>query len=423
MNFSDSGAIFIRMNRYSHKGKIQMDHYFKAEKISENVYWVGAVDWNVRNFHGYETGRGSTYNAFLVIDEKITLIDTVKAPFADEMLARIRSVVDPEKIDYIISNHSEPDHSGSLPAAIAAIKPEKVFASVLGEKALKAYYGDLGVIPVKTGDSVSLGRGNLTFVETKMLHWPDSMVSYLDSEKILFSQDAFGMHLAGSRLYADEYPEFGLDYEARKYFANILNLQSTKILDLLNSLPGLNLDIALIAPDHGPLWRKNLNWILELYRDCAEQKPRARAVVVYATMWHATEKLANAIADGLRSVGIEVVVADLAVNDRSAVMTEVAASGAVAFGSPTMNNQMFPAVADVLTYVKGLRPRNKLGLAFGSFGWSGEGGKQIAAEFAAMGIEQPVELLQVKYMPTTADLEKAFAAGVSLGQALLAKIS
>ena len=401
-----------------------MKEVFKAEQIAENVYWVGAVDWNVRNFHGYQTGRGSTYNAFLVIDEKVTLIDTVKAPFFNEMLARIRSVIDPEKIDYIISNHAEPDHSGAIVSAIEAIHPEKVFASPLGEKALRAYYGaDLDLTMVKTGESVKLGKGTFSFIETKMLHWPDSMVTYLDTAKILFSQDAFGMHLAGSKLWADEYPEFVLDYEGRKYFANILNVQSAKVLDLLNALPGLNLDIAVIAPDHGPLWRKNLGWILDLYRDCAEQKPAPRALVAYSTMWHSTEKLANAIADGIRSTGVTVEVADLAVNDRSAIMTEVARSGALAFGAPTMNNQMFPAMADVLTYIKGLRPKNKLGLAFGSFGWSGEGAKQIAAELEAMNIPQPVPMFQVKYMPTEADLEKAFESGAALGRALLASVA
>lgn len=401
-----------------------MKEVFKAEQIAENVYWVGAVDWNVRNFHGYQTGRGSTYNAFLVIDEKVTLIDTVKAPFFNEMLARIRSVIDPEKIDYIISNHAEPDHSGAIVSAIEAIHPEKVFASPLGEKALRAYYGaDLDLTVVKTGESVKLGKGTFSFIETKMLHWPDSMVTYLDTAKMLFSQDAFGMHLAGSKLWADEYPEFVLDYEGRKYFANILNVQSAKVLDLLNALPGLNLDIAVIAPDHGPLWRKNLGWILDLYRDCAEQKPAPRALVAYSTMWHSTEKLANAIADGIRSTGVTVEVADLAVNDRSAIMTEVARSGALAFGAPTMNNQMFPAMADVLTYIKGLRPKNKLGLAFGSFGWSGEGAKQIAAELEAMNIPQPVPMFQVKYMPMEADLERAFESGAALGRALLASVA
>ena len=402
-----------------------MQDFFKAEKVADNVYWVGAVDWNVRNFHGYKTGRGSTYNAFLVIDEKVTLIDTVKAPFLHEMLARISSVIDPSKIDYIVSNHSEPDHSGALAMTIEAVKPEKVFASPMGEKALKAYYGDLGVTVVKTGESISLGKSAVSFVETKMLHWPDSMVTYLDSAKMLFSQDAFGRQRAGSRLWADEYDRSVLEHEARKYFANILNLQAAKVLDLLKALPTLNLDIRTVAPDHVPLWRRpeDIMWILDLYFDCATQAPRPYALVAYSTMWHSTEKLANTIADGIRSTGVEVKVADLAVNDRSAIMTDVAKAGAVAFGAPTMNNQMFPAMADVLTYVKGLRPQNKIGLAFGSFGWSGEGAKQIAAELTAMGIEQPVEpFFQVKYMPTEADLQKAFDCGVKLGQELLARI-
>ncbi|MDR0932567.1 MAG: MBL fold metallo-hydrolase, partial [Victivallales bacterium] len=260
--------------------------YFKAVKITEKVYWVGAIDWTVRNFHGYLTGRGSTYNAYLVIDEKITLIDSVKSPFVPELLSRIRSVIgDVTKIDYIVSNHAEPDHSSGLPATIEAIKPEKFFASEIGAKTLNAYYGDLGVIPVKTGESLKLGKGNLAFVETKMLHWPDSMVTYLDSEKILFSQDAFGMHLAGSGRFGEDYSKPVLEYEARRYFANILNHLSPKVIELLDALPGLNLDIKILAPDHGPVWRRpeDIKWIIELYRECALQIPTPRAIVVFST--------------------------------------------------------------------------------------------------------------------------------------------
>ena len=393
-----------------------------ATQIAPHVWSVGAVDWNVRNFHGYLTGRGSTYNAFLIVDEKITLIDTVKAPFADELLARISSVVDPEKIDYVVSNHSEPDHSGALPRILEAVKPEKLFASVAGAKTLKAYYG-IDAQAVKTGDTLELGAGKLAFVDTKMLHWPDSMISYYDADKALFSQDAFGMHLAGSKIWADEYDGSILEQEARKYFANILNVQAPKVISLLDSLPGLNLDIEFVFPDHGPSWRGDWSWIADLYRDCAEQKPRKHALVAYSTMWNSTRILADAIADGIRSRGVEVTVADLAVNDRSAIMTEVANSGIVAFGAPTMNNRMYPAMADVLCYVRGLRPQNKLGFAFGSYGWSGEGAKHIAAELEAMGLEQIVEPLQVKYMPTAEELDKARAAGVALADALLAKIS
>ena len=218
---------------------------FDAVPVSPNVWWVGARDWSVRNFHGYETNRGSSYNAFLVIDEKVTVIDAVKAPFVPEMLARIASVIDPAKVDYVISNHAEPDHSGGLPEIIAATNPEKVFASTAGTKTLAAYYGIENITTVKTGDSISLGAGSIAFVDTKMLHWPDSMVSFYDRDKVLFSQDAFGMHLAVSPMWADECDTAVLDYEARKYFANILNLQADRVIGLLDSLPGLNLDIKI----------------------------------------------------------------------------------------------------------------------------------------------------------------------------------
>ena len=347
----------------------------------------------------------------------------MKGPFAKEMLDRVASVIDPEKIDYIVSNHSEPDHSGGLPEVIAAVKPEKVFASVAGAKTLAAYYGDLNVTTVKTGDTVSIGKGNLAFVDTKMLHWPDSMVTYYDADKVLFSQDAFGMHLAGSMMWADEYDKSLLEYEARKYFANIINLQAPKVLALLDSLPGLGLDIQKVLPDHGPMWRtqEDIAWILSLYREFAEQRPRPRALVAYSTMWHATEKLATAFAEGVRSAGVEVHLADLAENDRSSIMTHVAYSGLVAFGAPTMNNQMYPAMADVLCYIKGLKPQNKMGFAFGSCGWSGEGAKQISAELDAMGIEQPEKFIQVKYMPTAEELAAIRDAGKRLAESLLEK--
>lgn len=397
-----------------------MKSFYNAEKISDNVWWVGAVDWSVRNFHGYLTERGTTYNAFLVIDEKVTLIDTVKTGFFDEMMERISTVIEPEKIDYIVSNHAEPDHSGSLPQAINAIKPEKVFASAMGAKTLKAYYGiDVEVAPA----SLSLGTGNLSFVETKMLHWPDSMISFYDRDGVLFSQDAFGQHLAGSKLWADEYQAETLEHEMSKYYANIINAQSAKVLALLDALPGLNLPLQIIAPDHGPLFRKDFGDVFAAYRRYAEQKPQAQAVVVFATMWHATEALARAFADGVRSSGVPVELIDLAVSERSAVMTAVAKSGLVAFGAPTMNNQVFPAMADVLTYIKGLKPLNKIGFAFGSCGWSGEGAKQIAAELENMKIEQPIAFIQSKYMPTREELLKAFDAGASLAGMLVKNTS
>ncbi|MBQ9803991.1 MAG: FprA family A-type flavoprotein [Lentisphaeria bacterium] len=395
-----------------------MKSFYNAEQISPNVWWVGVVDWSVRNFHGYLTNRGTTYNAFLIIDEKITLIDTVKSGFEAEMLERIATVIPPEKIDYIVSNHAEPDHSGALANVIAAVKPEKVFASAVGAKTLQAYYG---IETEVVGSSLSLGAGSLAFVDTKMLHWPDSMMSFYDRDGVLFSQDAFGMHLAHSQLWADEIDENIRDYEMTKYYANIINNYSMKVTALLDAFPGLNLDVKIIAPDHGPLYRKDFGRVFEMYRNLAAQQPACRATVVFATMWHSTEKLARAFADGVRAAGVEVNIIDLAVSERSEVMTAVAQSGLIAFGAPTMNNQVFPAMADVLTYVKGLKPQHKLGFAFGSCGWSGEGAKFIAAELEAMKFELPCPMLQARYMPTEAELKTAFEFGNTLAAMLKEK--
>jgi len=398
---------------------------FHAEKVSENVYWVGAVDYNVRSFHGYRTSEGTTYNAFLVIDDKITLIDTVKKPFFDEMMARIASVIEPEKIDYIISNHAEPDHSGALQQTIAAVKPEKVFASVLGVRNLNALYGaDLALSPLKTGDELAVGKGKIKFIETKMLHWPDSMFSYYDRDGVLFSQDALGMHLAGSKLWADENDRASMEYEVRKYFANILLHLSGKVLDLLNSLPQLGLDLKVVAPDHGPLYRRveDLAWIIGLTKECAEQKFKKRAVIFYSTMWGATDKLARSLCDGIRSSGVPVDLISLEATDRSDVITKVLASGIVAAGTPTINNNMYPKMADVLCYLKGLRPQNHIGYAFGAFGWSGEGHKQVHQLLTEVGFEMSLPPFAVKFAPTDADRETIFNQGKQLGEQLLSKI-
>lgn len=403
-----------------------MKEYLKAVQISENVYWVGAIDWNVRNFHGYTTNRGTTYNAFLIIDEKITLIDAVKKPFFEELMARISSVIDPQKIDYIISNHSEPDHSGTLQRVVDTVKPEKVFASVMGEKALKAYFGsDFAVTPVKTGDTIDLGKNKMTIVETKMVHWPDSMVSYISHDKVLFSQDAFGMHLAGSKLFSDEYEQHILEYEARKYFANILMHLSNQVLATIDALPKLNLDIATLAPDHGPLWRnpESINYIIELYRKFAQQQTKEKALIFYNSMWHSTEKLAVALADGIRDSQVTVRLIDIASSDRSEIITEALDSSIICAGAPTMNNQVFPAMADILTYMKGLKPKNKIGFAFGSFGWSGEGHKFIQNEMTTMNFELPFEFFACKYAPTEDNLKDIFEIGKNLTEVLKNKMN
>ena len=396
-----------------------MENYLKAVQITEKVWWVGAIDWNLREFHGYRTARGTTYNAYLVLADKITLVDTVKAPFREEMMQRVASVIgDPAKIDYIVSNHAEMDHSGALPEVIAAVKPEKVFASPMGVKALDAHFR-LGpaLTPVKTGEVISLGNMSMTFVETRMLHWPDSMISYIPEQKILFSQDGFGMHLATDKLFADENDPAVVEQEMRKYYANILLLYAPQTLKLLDDLPKLDLAVDVIAPDHGPVWRGALlGRPMEYYAKWSAQKPEKRAAVVYSTMWHSTEKMAVAIADGIRSTGVRVKLMSLEAHTRSEVATEVMCAGALVVGSPTLNNQMYPAVADVLCYLKGLRPKNVLAAGFGSFGWSGEAVAQIYELFAAMKLESAAEGLKIKYVPTDADLKNCFDYGVKIGE-------
>ena len=283
-----------------------MNNVYSAVKISDHVYWVGAIDWTIRDFHGYKTPQGSTYNAYLVVADKITLIDTVKAPFKDEMLARIKSVVDPSQIKYIISNHSEMDHSGCLAEVIDLIKPEKVFASPLGIKTLQdIFHDEHEITAVKEGESLSLGNMELNFMETRMIHWPDSMFSYLAQDQVLFSQDAFGMHLASLERFADEISAATLEYEAATYYANIVLPYSPIVLKALEKVTAKGWEIKIFAPDHGPVWRKDLGRIIELYQKWAAQKPAAKAVVVYATMWHSTEKMARAISEALAEEGEE----------------------------------------------------------------------------------------------------------------------
>jgi len=364
------------------------------------VYWVGAVDWGVRDFHGYLTPRGSTYNAYLVLGEKTALIDTVKAPFVGELLARIRSVIDPSRIDYVISNHAEMDHSGGLPAVLQAAKPTKVLASTMGVKALAQHFG-LGkeITAVKDGEQISLGNATLTFVEARMLHWPDSMMTYYAEEATLFSNDAFGMHLASSERFADEIESSTLEYEAAKYYANILLPLSPLVGKLLGKVGSLGIPIHCIAPSHGPIWRKHPERIVGWYGGWAEGKAKKRVVVAFDTMWQSTATMARAVADGAASEGVEVVVTPLRESHRSDVATVLMEAGALVVGSPTLNNGVFPTVADVLSYLKGLKPRNLVGAAFGSFGWSGEAVGQMEEALQAMNVGLVAEGLKVQYVP------------------------
>lgn len=401
-----------------------MKDFYKAVKISDRVYWVGAIDWNIRDFHGYTTRRGSTYNAYLILADKITLIDTVKAPFREEMLSRIASVVDPGDIRYLVSNHSEMDHTGCLPEIIDMIKPEKVVASTVGAKTIKELFPvSQEISAVNDGDHLSLGNMTLSFMETRMLHWPDSMFSYLAEEQILFSQDAFGMHLASSERFDDQIDPSILGYEGATYYANIILPYSSLVLKLLDRVAASGLAFKVIAPDHGPIWRKNISWIVDLYAQWATQKPTLKAVVVYATMWHSTELMAKAISEGLSSGGLKVKFMSMDEFHRSDVAYELLDAGALIVGSSTLNNHMLPHIADVLTYLKGLKPMNLMGAAFGSYGWSGEAVRQIQSILTEMKVEMVGEAVRLRHVPDKGTLDKCCALGTLISDKLKERVA
>ena len=398
-----------------------MSETFKAIKVTDNVYWVGAIDWDVRNFHGYLTSRGTTYSAFLILADKVTLIDTVKAPFFDEMMARITSVVAPQKIDYIISNHAEMDHSGSLPRTIEATKPEAVFASKMGQKALDAHFHmDRQITAVADGETLDLGNMKLTFVETRMCHWPDSMVSYLHEQELLFTQDGFGMHLASYERFADELPQDILDHESAKYYANILLPLGTFINKTLKKIVDLGIPLSMVVPDHGPIWRKkeDIERIIGSYARWAAQEPTNKALVVFDSMWGSTAKMARAIGEGLAAGGAKAKLMSMSACHRSDVPTELLDAGALVVGSPTMNNNIFPSIADVMTYIKGLKPCNLVAAAFGSYGWSGEAPKHLHAILKEMDLAVVAEPLRVNYVPDEATLGQCRKFGETVAKRL-----
>ncbi|MFP4356687.1 MAG: FprA family A-type flavoprotein [Phycisphaerae bacterium] len=397
-----------------------MKDIFQAQKVTDRIYWVGAIDWSVRDFHGYLTSRGTTYNAFLILADKITLVDTVKAPFKDELLARVASVVNPEKIDYIISNHAEPDHSGCLAAVIEATEPEKVFTSKNGVKALEAHFriGDK-LTAVEEGESIDLGGRTVTFAETRMCHWPDSMVSYVHEDKLLFSQDAFGMHLASYERFADQIEQWILDEEAAKYYANILLPLSNFVAKSVEKLASLELPIDYICPDHGPIWREEPLKMVQQYADWANQNRTNKAVVLYDTMWNSTELMARAVGEGLASGGTHTVLMSLKGAHRSDVATQILDAGALVVGAPTINKEMFPTLADCMTYLKGLKPAGMIGGTFGSYGWGGEAPKDLAAMLDEMNIEQIGEPVRINYVPDSDSL----AAARKLGQDISSELA
>ena len=387
-------------------------------RLAEGVYWVGVIDWNIRNFHGYSTRVGTTYNAYLVVDEKIALIDTVKAPFYNEMLSRVKEIVALEDIDYVISNHVEMDHSGSLPMTMRDIKNAKLITlEKFGEGGLrKTFHSEWPFETVKEGSELSLGKRKIIFIPTPMLHWPDSMCSYLVEDKILFSMDAFGQHIAHSSRFDDEVGIETIMPEAAKYYANILMPFGDLIVKAVDKLGGLDIDI--IAPSHGVIWRSHIETIVNSYASWGKGDAKSKALVIYDSMWGSTEKMAHALAEGIISENVETRLYNLTKSDQSDIVKEVLDTKALLIGSPTLNNGMFPTVAEFLCYLKGLRPKGKIGAAFGSHGWAGGAVKAIEQELSLTGVELMESGLAFKFVPDENELQEC----IDFGKAIADKV-
>ena len=374
-----------------------------SRNLLQDVYWVGAIDWNLRSFHGYLTQRGTTYNSYLVVDEKVVLVDTVKHHLCDEMLKNIKEIIDPSKIDYIVSNHVEMDHSGSLGKVLEVAKNATIITSPNGEKGLKRHFKkDWKFKVVKTGDTVKIGKRTLTFALAPMVHWPDSMVTYIPEDKLLLPNDAFGQHIATSERFDDEYDFDIIKEEATKYYGNIVlpfGVQVNKLLEIASKL-----DIKMIAPSHGIIWRKHIKDIVTLYKKWASNTCDEKAVIVYDTMWHSTEKMAYAVRDAFEEKGIKYELRSLQTNHISDIMTGVLSAKYICVGSPTLNNGILPTVSSFLIYMKGLAPKNRIAIAFGSYGWGGQSVSEIENVFETCKFDIPIKELKLQYVPDEKEL-------------------
>lgn len=389
----------------------------KPIEIKPKIFWVGGIDWDLRNFHGYLTQRGSTYNAYLILDEKIVLVDTVKYYLFEEMLSRIKEVVDPSRIDYIVANHVEMDHSGSLSKILRIATNAKVITSPHGEKGLRRHFKEEWDFKVvKSSDSVNIGKRTLQFFLTPMVHWPDSMATYVPEEKLLLPNDAFGQHIASAERFDDQVGWNVLYQEAAKYYANIVLPYGEQVKKALEALSALNIE--MVAPSHGVIWRSHLSKILEAYQKWADNKSENKALIVYDTMWGSTERIAYALRDGLERAGAPVTIRNLKTNHISDVMTDVLSSRAVLIGSPTLNNGMLPTVGAFLAYLEGLRPKKRIGFAFGSYGWGGQAVKKIQAILETLKWEMPLKSINFQYVPDEEELAKTIKIGEELGNLL-----
>ncbi len=393
-------------------------------KLSENIFWVGAVDWNIRHFHGftYSTHRGTTYNAYLITDKKTALIDSVYSPFAEEMIEKIREVIDPSKIDYVVANHVETDHSGAIREILKLAPKAKVIGTARCKEGLqKHYFGNWDFQVVKTGDEISLGERSLKFIEAPMLHWPDSMFTYIEKDALLLPNDAFGQHLATSKRFDDEVDEKILMEEAAKYYANILWPFSQLVIRKIEEVQKLGLKISMIAPSHGIIWRSNPMKIVEVYLKWAKGEAEKKVLIVYDTMWGSTEKMAKAIVNGISNEGVETMVFRLPFSDRGDIIGELLGAKGILVGSSTINNGVLPTMAPFLEEMQGLRPRNKIAAAFGSYGWGGGAVKTIEESLEKASMEIVAPALTVKWVPDKDEIQKCFEFGKEFAKKLQLK--
>jgi anaerobic nitric oxide reductase flavorubredoxin len=391
------------------------------KKINKNVTWVGKVDWEIRSFHGeeYSTDRGTSYNSYLVRDKKVALIDTVWKPFSKEFINSLKKEIDLSKIDYVIANHAETDHSGALPDLMEEIPDTPIYCTKNGLKSFKGHYHkDWNYKEVKTGDKLSLGNKELIFIEAKMLHWPDSMFCYLTGDNILFSNDAFGQHYATEFLFNDLVDTEELYQEAIKYYANILTPFSSLVGNKINELLELKLPVDMICPSHGVVWRKDPLQIVNKYLEWSKNYQEDQITIIYDTMWDGTRKMAEAIAIGIKEVDKKVTVKlfNSARSDKNTIMTEIFRSKAILVGSPTVNKGILTSTAAILEQIKGLSFKNKKAVSFGCYGWSGEGVKIITEELRKAEFDIIDEGLRVLWNPDDEGITKCKKLGSEIGE-------
>ncbi|MBR1882626.1 MAG: anaerobic nitric oxide reductase flavorubredoxin [Muribaculaceae bacterium] len=394
-----------------------------SKRISDRVTWVGKIDWELTSFHGDElsTHKGSSYNSYLIRDEKNVLIDTVWKPYDCEFVSRLKQEIPLDEIDYIVMNHNEVDHSGALIEILREIPNTPIYCTAKGEAILRGHYHqDWNFVKVKTGDTLNLGATTLTFIEAPMLHWPDTMFSYLSGENILFSNDGFGQHYATESLFNDRVCAAEVMREALKYYVNILNPFSPMVTRKVKEIINMNLPLAMICPSHGVIWKENPMQIVEKYLQWADSYQENQVTIVYDTMWQSTRHMAQAAAEGVLEVlpDATVVLKNAAIDDKNDILTEIFKSKGILMGSPTINNGYSYAIAGLLEMARGLKFKKKKAAAFGSFGWSGEAVKMISAHLQEAGFELPIEGLRQQWVPDGDMLDECRKWGHEFAQTL-----